>query len=178
VRPEPNRDAGPTRRLVIAGGVAASLSACAEREPVTLPVASLPGLPGLTLNGWPVPGVDGRNFLGRVSLLNVWASWCPYCRGEHDTLMRLSADGRFPLIGLVWQDKAEPAVAYLRRAGNPFRAVALDTGAFARPLGQRGVPSTYVVDKAARVVASVRGGIGDDEVRDRLMPAILRARAT
>ena len=45
---------------------------------------------------------DGRGFSsadlrGKVSLLNVFASWCPGCRAEHPMLMRLAEKGRLSL---------------------------------------------------------------------------------
>lgn len=170
---------GPTRRAFVAGGLAAGLAGCEGLTgPTVMPAVALPGLPGLkSLAGWPVPGIGERQFVGQVSLVNVWASWCPVCRGEHRTLMRLSNDGRFSLVGLVHLDTAEKAVAYLRQAGNPYRAAAVDRGDYARALGQRGVPATYVIDRTGRVVEAARGGINDDYFRARLMPAIQGALA-
>lgn len=166
------------RRLVLglAAG-AALLSGCrAGAEGTVLPDVALPPLPDLSRNGWPVPGIAAGQFRGRVSVLNVWASWCPYCRGEHDQLMRLSQDGRLALVGLVYRDKPEAASTYLRRAGNPFRAVSHDPeGRLTRALGPRGVPATYVVDRTGRVVLHVSGALDDAVVGERLRPALLRA---
>lgn len=168
----------PTRRLVLAGGLAAGAAGCQPALPVELPAVALPGLDGLTTRGgWPVPGIAARQFVGRVSLLTVWATWCPPCRGEHPTLMRLAGDGRFPLVGLLYADKPERAVAYLRREGNPFAAVSPDDGVLVSVLGQRGVPATYVVDRGGRAVHLVLGGMDSDRVRADLMPAVRRALA-
>lgn len=164
------------RRAVLVAGGSALLASCRGPEGSVLPDFELPGLPGLETNGWPVPGIRPGQFRGRVSLLNVWASWCPYCQAEHDDLMKLSQDRRFALVGLVFRDKPEAALAYLKRAGNPYAAVAADPdGKFAGFLGQKGVPSSYVVDRAGRITLKIAGELSEAGIRDKLLPAIRQA---
>jgi cytochrome c biogenesis protein CcmG/thiol:disulfide interchange protein DsbE len=169
----------PTRRSVIGlAALSGAAASCAPSGPVVLSPDPLPGIEGLTRHGWPVPGLARDQFRGRVSVLNVFASWCPYCRGEHDLLMSLSQDGRFTLVGLVYQDSAEKARDYLKAAGNPFAAIAVDRkGRLASLLGQRGVPATYVVDRQARVAARLPGALTAERIRTELMPAVTRALA-
>ena len=59
-----------------------------------------------------LPAVDGTGkplssgaLKGEIMLLNVYASWCPGCRVEHPTLMKLAAAKTIPLYGLNWKDK-------------------------------------------------------------------------
>ena len=40
------------------------------------PQTALPPLAGLVDNGAQVPGLDPAVFKGKVSVVNVWASWC------------------------------------------------------------------------------------------------------
>jgi cytochrome c biogenesis protein CcmG/thiol:disulfide interchange protein DsbE len=171
----PVRQPGFTRRHLFSA-VALVGAGCAPTG--VLPSLALPGIDGLTRYGWPVPGIAADQFVGPVTVLNVWASWCPYCRGEHEILMRLSQDRRFSLVGLVYQDTAEKARDYLMHAGNPYRAVAVDgRGEFARALGQRGVPATYVIDRQGRIASRLRGALSDERVRSELMPAVAKALA-
>jgi cytochrome c biogenesis protein CcmG/thiol:disulfide interchange protein DsbE len=144
-----------------------------------LPEVALPAVPGLkTGGGWDLPGVDTRTFAGQVTVLNIWASWCPYCRSEHDLLKRLSGDGRFKLVGLVHRDSAENARAYLRQAGNPFAALSVDTASrITGALGQRGVPHTYVIGRDLRVALKIPGALSDGIVTQKLLPTVERARA-
>lgn len=168
-----------TRRATLAGA-AALLAACSQAtSSAPLPRVTIPPLKGLMrASGWPVPGIDPDTFLGGVTVLNVWASWCPYCRGEHGILKKLANDARFKLVGLVHRDSPEAALDYLRRAGNPFHAIAVDErGALTRPLGQRGVPNSYVIDRAGRVAARVPGALSDHSLERIVFPAVVAALA-
>ena len=93
--------------------------------------------------------------------------------------MRLSQDRQFALVGLVHLDNEANALAYLRKAGNPFRAaVAADaSGTLAAALGQRGVPASYVIDRQARIAARLPGALSDERVRNELLPALRLAMA-
>jgi hypothetical protein len=79
-QPEPD----PWRRgVILAGdGVAAfgfvrnSVAELADSA-ATLPAFALAPLAGVTRNGNPAPAFSSADFNGRMSLLNVWASWRP-----------------------------------------------------------------------------------------------------
>ena len=64
------------------------------------PYRPLPPLEGLVLDGTPVPGIALADLKGKVSLVNVWASWCVPCRDEAPLLMKLAEDKRIHVIGI------------------------------------------------------------------------------
>ena len=43
---------------------------------------------------------SNKDMLGKVWLLNVWASWCVACRQEHPLLVEMSRRGDVPIYGL------------------------------------------------------------------------------
>lgn len=173
---QPEASARPNRRSLMLGLPALALAGCAKAVGQTLPEGAMPALAGLTdAAGRPVPGFAADEFRRGPAILNIWASWCPECRSEHDQLMRLAEDRRVRMLGLVFRDKPEAAAAYLRRAGNPYAAVALDDGRIAKLLGQKGVPYSYAIDGNARVLAVVRGAMDDKAVREVVIPAIRKA---
>lgn len=58
------------------------------------PQTPLPPLEGLVNNDKPVPGLDPAAFKGKVSVVNVWASWCIPCHDEAPLLTALGQDKR------------------------------------------------------------------------------------
>lgn len=165
-----------SRRGLLLGAAALGLAGCSKAVGTILPEGPMPALAGLTDDaGSPVPGFAADEFRRGPAILNIWASWCPECRSEHDKLMELAKDGRFRMLGLVFRDKPEAAALYLKRAGNPYAAVALDDGRIAKLLGQKGVPYSYVLDGKARVLAMVAGAMTDKTVAEIVMPAIRTA---
>jgi len=51
--------------------------------------------------------ISQKDMLGKVWMLNVWASWCVSCREEHPVVLKLSRTGAVPVIGLNYKDKRE-----------------------------------------------------------------------
>jgi cytochrome c biogenesis protein CcmG, thiol:disulfide interchange protein DsbE len=90
------------------------------------PRTDLPPLPGLERDGKAVPGLDSAEFQGRVTVLNVWASWCVPCREEAELLMTVAADPRVRVVGMNYKDQPDNARRFLGRYGNPFAANGID----------------------------------------------------
>jgi len=117
-----------------------------------VPAFSLPPLPGLVEAGTPVPGLSGEDLKGRVTVVNVWASWCAPCRQEHPALMELAREPGLRVVGLNYKDQAENARRFLGGLGNPFSAVGTDAnGRAAIDWGVYGVPETFVVGPDGRI---------------------------
>lgn len=95
------------------------------------------------------PGFATADLKGRVSLVNIFASWCVTCAAEQAFLTdRIAATG-IPLYGINYKDKKEEARAWLEKNGNPFTAIGADSdGRVAIDWGVYGVPETYLVDAA------------------------------
>lgn len=113
------------------------------------PEFALAPLPGLVAGGVPVPGLDTRDLTsaGKVTIVNVWASWCAPCRQEHPVLMQLAQNPSLRVVGIAYKDQPENARRFLGQLGNPFAAVGIDpNGRAAIDWGVYGVPETFVVD--------------------------------
>ena len=41
--------------------------------------------------------ITNETLKGKVSLLNVWATWCPSCKYEHPYLMRFARQNTLPI---------------------------------------------------------------------------------
>ncbi len=129
------------------------------------PNLSLPALEGLMRENLQVPGLDPSNFQGRVTLVNVWASWCIPCRTEHPQLERLATDHRFQMIGINYKDSAENARRFLGRYGNPFAAVGVDSdGRAGIEWGVYGVPETFLIGRDGRILYKHVGPIAEENL--------------
>jgi cytochrome c biogenesis protein CcmG/thiol:disulfide interchange protein DsbE len=86
-------------------------------------------------------------FLGHISLLNVWASWCESCKQEHSQLLKIAKTKQVVLIGLNYKDTQSAALHWLAKAGNPYFKVLDDAqGNLGINLGVYGTPETYLID--------------------------------
>ena len=91
-----------------------------------MPKTDLPPVAGLKRDGKPVAGLSDATFKGKVTLVNVWASWCVPCHDEVPFLEQLSHDKRFQLVGINYKDAPDDARRFLGRYGNPYAAVGAD----------------------------------------------------
>jgi cytochrome c biogenesis protein CcmG/thiol:disulfide interchange protein DsbE len=135
------------------------------------PQTALPALEGLTRDGAVVPGLDPSVFKGKVSLVNVWASWCVPCHDEAPLLTELGKDKRLQLVGINYKDVADNARRFLGRYGNPFSVVGVDgNGRASIDWGVYGVPETFIVGRDGTIVYKLVGPITPDNI-DRVLKA-------
>ena len=140
------------------------------------PLTNLPPLTGLLNDGAEVPGLDPAAFKGKVSLVNVWASWCVPCHDEAPLLTDLAKDKRLQLIGINYKDTPDNARRFLTRYGNPFGIVGVDSnGRAAIEWGVYGVPETFVVGREGTIVYKLVGPITPDNIDSVLKAEIDKA---
>lgn len=137
------------------------------------PQTNLPALEGSNL-----PGLDSKTFAGKVTLVNVFASWCAPCREEHPVLLALSQDKRFVMAALNYKDEPQNARRFLGDLGNPFQAIGVDeTGRTAIDWGVYGVPETFVIGKDGKIAYKHVGPLTGESSQTVLMPEIEKALA-
>jgi cytochrome c biogenesis protein CcmG/thiol:disulfide interchange protein DsbE len=140
------------------------------------PPTTLPPVDGLVADGAPVPGLDPAALKGRVSIVNVWASWCVPCHDEAPLLIRLGRDKRLQVIGINYKDTTENARRFLGRYGNPFGIVGVDSnGRASIEWGVYGVPETFIVGRDGTIVYKLVGPITPDNLEAVLKPEIEKA---
>ncbi|MBU1187697.1 MAG: DsbE family thiol:disulfide interchange protein [Gammaproteobacteria bacterium] len=87
------------------------------------------------------------DLLGQPYLLNVWASWCPGCRVEHEQITAIAESGLLPVIGLNYKDAEDDARRWLNQFGNPYQQILVDAdGKVGIDFGVYGAPETFLVD--------------------------------
>ena len=140
------------------------------------PVLNLAALDGAVLAGKPVPALTTAAIKGRLTLVNVWASWCVPCRQEHPIILGLSRDDRLNIVGINYKDRNDAALAFLGELGNPFKAIGTDPkGAAAIDWGVYGIPESFLVSPDGVILYKHVGPFDDNSVQNELLPAIEKA---
>ncbi len=166
----------PGAFVAIAGFLAASLGGDPQVVPSALigkpvPQFALPPVQGRAL------GLSTADLKGRVSLVNVFASWCTACRDEHPIFTRLKARGVVPIHGLNYKDRPRDAARWLDSLGDPYTRTGADRdGRVAIDWGVYGVPETFVVDGHGRIVFKHVGAVTPEVLENKILPLIRRLR--
>lgn len=154
-----------------------------KRDPQAVPSALL-GKPAPDF-ALPAPagfaqGLSIADLKGKITILNVFASWCPPCHVEHPLLIELGKEakaGAFQLVGLNWKDKDEKLAAWFKEAGDPFSRIGADrSGRAGIDWGVYGAPETYIIDRDAKIVWRYAGPLTKELIRDEIRPILAKLR--
>jgi len=113
------------------------------------------------------------DMLGKVWMLNVWASWCVACREEHPLLVEFSKRKVVPIIGLNYKDQRPDGMGWLSQFGNPYDASIFDqNGRVGINFGVYGVPETFIIDKRGVIRMKHIGPLTPDVIAKRIQPLL------
>ena len=119
-----------------------------------------------------------KDMLGKVWVLNVWASWCGPCREDHPVWVDLAKTQVVPIYGLNYKDKRADSIAWLKRYGDPYVLSVADTeGRIGIDYGVYGVPETFVIDAQGVVRHKHIGPITAQVLKERIEPLLARLTA-
>ncbi len=121
-----------------------------------VPDFNLAAIPQLNL-----PGLSSADLKkGKVTLVNIWASWCVPCREEQPLLLEIAKRGDVQIVGINTKDEAANARNFLGTMGNPFSAVGSDpSGRTTIDFGIYGVPESFLVDGNGIIRYKIIGGL-------------------
>ena len=139
------------------------------------------------LIGKPFPNFEARSLfdvsanigrdqlIGRPTLVNVWATWCPTCKAEHAELIEIAEDTDLQLIGINYKDDRSDAIQWLAEFGNPFDRVLEDPrGDLGVELGVYGAPETFLLDRRGYIVYKRVGAITEQVWLGQMLPVVKR----
>ena len=125
------------------------------------------------IEGGPGKGFSSADLSGRVTAVNVFASWCLPCRAEHPLVTRLGRIKGVTLYGINYKDKPADALGWLEELGNPFRQIGADAkGRVAIDWGVYGLPETFIIDKKGRIRYKHVGPMTPKSFKEKILPVI------
>lgn len=135
-----------------------------------VPEMNLAPLPGRGDN----TGLATADLKGRVSLVNIYGSWCIACVQEHPYLMKIKQTGIVPIHGIDWRDDPVEGAKWLKKHGDPYERVGVDPapGRTAIDFGVTGAPETFIVDKAGIIRYKHIGPVTPEAWEKTLLPII------
>lgn len=162
--------------LALFGVLAWFLGAGLKLDPREVP-SPLIGKPApafsLTRLDDPAATLAREDLLGKVWMLNVWASWCVACRQEHPALVEFARRKLVPVYGLNYKDGRADGLAWLSRLGNPYETSVFDAdGRVGIDYGVYGVPETFIIDRQGVVRFKHIGPLTPEVIRDRIEPLL------
>ncbi len=172
--------------LLVFGGIAATAAKMLYDQdfhgkdiseiPSALLGTKAPSLNLAPLEGSNLPALTDAAVKGKLTLVNVFASWCIPCRQEHPILKQLAADGRLNIVAINYKDKSENALQFLNELGNPFNAIGVDpNGKAAIDWGVYGVPESYLVAPDGTIIYKRVGPFDEISMKEGLFPAMEKA---
>ena len=145
-------------------------SGCSKHDEPAVEGKAAPDFTLKDLSGRPV---QLSSLKGKVVLVNFWATWCPPCREEVPSLVRMNQamQGKpFQLLAVSIDEGGKDAVTgFFRSTGSTLPALLDTDGAVSRRYGTTGVPETFVIDTKGVIMKKVVGGL------DWSAPAVLAA---
>jgi cytochrome c biogenesis protein CcmG/thiol:disulfide interchange protein DsbE len=138
-------------------------------------------MPSFTLTRLEDPNstISDTDLKGKVSLLNIWATWCVSCRAEHETLLMLAKTGKVDIYGLNYKDDRAAAQQWLRQLGNPYVANAFDdTGRVGIDWGVYGAPETFIIDSQGIIRHKHVGPLTVTVVNEEILPLVAKLQSS
>lgn len=119
--------------------------------------------------------LSSESFRGKVVLINLWATWCPYCRKEMPAIQAFwlahRAEG-FEVLAVSVDDPPEKVVEYMKAAGYGFTAASMDQTVLSTFGGVSTVPTSFIVDRQGVIRHKIAGQLYGGRLDDLVLPLL------
>lgn len=159
--------------LVIVVVVLYSLIVPAAPKPEPAPHFNAKTISGETFNN--------ASIKGKVVLLQFWATWCQYCRGEQqivDDLQKEFADKGLIVLAVDVGESKKKVKKYLEENSRSVRIVLTEDTNLAAMYAATSYPIYVVIDRDGNVAGQQNGAAGERALRRLLARAGLESQAS
>ena len=158
--------------VVLLGFLGAGLKLDPREVPSPLIGKPAPGFALARLDD-PAQTIKREDMLGKVWMLNVWASWCVACRQEHPLLVEFAKQKMLPIYGLNYKDQRADGIGWLGQFGDPYDLSLYDIdGRVGIDFGVYGVPETFIMDKQGVVRMKHIGPLTPEVIESKIVPLV------
>jgi len=130
-----------------------------------------PNFRGQTLDG---ERFSAETLRGKVVLIQFWATWCHFCRGDQPAVDAVARDyksrGLVVLAVNVGESKSK-VKRYLKESPRECNVVAAEDSNLPAMFPSRGFPLYVLIDRDGRVVGKQPGAGGENALRQLLTKA-------
>lgn len=120
--------------------------------------------------------LDGQKYnndivKGKVVLLQFWATWCKYCRGDQDALDTVAKEfaGKGLLVLAVNAGEPKKAVKqYLAKSPRAVPIVLMEDTNLAAMFAAKSYPLYVLIDAEGKIAGELPGAGGEEALRDLL----------
>lgn len=114
---------------------------------------------------WDVVDLQGQpldlsQYRGQTVFLNVWATWCPPCRSEFPSIVRLSNDPKVrdvTFLCISVDDSIDPVRTFADRQGGDRINYLVANGPAPPVLSTQGIPATFFIAPDGTIAHSAIG---------------------
>ncbi len=116
------------------------------------------------------------SFLGKIALVNLWATWCPPCEAEMPILESYYQDylgSGFIFIGVNDGEPRDMILSFINQFNLSFPVWLDEEFEFEKAFGTVSMPSSYVIDREGVVRLMWIGAIRRQELEEYVTPLIM-----
>lgn len=148
---------------------AALLPACSKEkaQKKAVPVSVSKAVEGAAAPDFTVKDMEGKDLKlselkGSVVLVNFWATWCPPCKEEIPSMIKLDkamAGKAFRMLAISIDEGGKDAVLKYFKGNKDLPTYLDPDGKTSRLYGTTGVPETFIIDKQGIIRKKIVGGM-------------------
>jgi len=91
-----------------------------------------------------------EEFAGKPVLLHFWATWCPICDLQKNSVQSITQD--YPVITIAsWSEGKTEVAAYMHENQLTFPVMLDNSGKLAQSFGLKGVPASFILDSNGEI---------------------------
>lgn len=155
--------------LVILLVAASLLPACSKEKDSkkAAPASASKAVEGGAAPDFTVKDLEGKDLKlstlkGSVVLVNFWATWCPPCKEEIPSMIKLNkamTGKAFRMLAISIDEGGKDAVLQYFKGNRDLPTYLDNEGQTSQLYGTTGVPETYIVDKQGIIQKKIVGGM-------------------